>query len=116
MQLHFHKFKFDLELDDDKVYVYYGSDTTAPLVYTFSLRHPPKSDVFSSGNTIFVSFVTDRGRTNKGFMVDYSTISPVRSKLQRFLCNSNDLKQRYLMMLVLFPIKYAYKTYSHYVH
>ena len=114
MRLHF--LKFDLERIHDTMMVYYGSDTTAPLLYTFSRKYPPETDIFSSGNTIFVSFVTDGIQTSDGFMIEYSSFNPDEGKLQRFLCNSNDLKQRYLMMLVLFPINYACKMYSHYVY
>ena len=113
MRLHFTS--FDTESDYDKVRVYDGYNTTAPLLHTFSGTYRP-SDVFSSGNTIFVSFVTDSIETSDGFMIEYSSFNPDEGKLQRFPCNSNDIKQWYLMMLVLFPINYACKMYSHYVY
>ena len=90
VRLHFQN--FDLETSYDKVRVYDGSDTTAPLLNTFSGTSRP-SDVFSSGNTVFVSFVTDSGTTKDGFKITYSTIIPVPGTLQRLLCNSNDVKQ-----------------------
>ena len=74
MQLHF--VSFDIEHTDDKVRVYDGNDTTAPLLHTFSGTSRP-SDVFSTGNTVFVSFVTDDTKTKDGFKIEYSTIIPV---------------------------------------
>ena len=71
VQLHF--LNFDLDLNNDKVYVYDGSDTTASLLYTVSGTSRP-SDVFSSGNTVFVSFVTDSSITKDGFKIAYSMI------------------------------------------
>ena len=73
MGLHFTS--FNTQSVYDKVRVYDGNDTTAPLLHTFSGTSRP-SDVFSSGNTVFVSFVTDRSGTRDGFNVVYSTITP----------------------------------------
>ena len=100
VQLHFTS--FNTESGFDYVRVYDGNDTTAPLLHTFSGTSRP-SDVFSSGNTIFVSFVTDDSSTRDGFQIIYMTIILVPGKLQRFVCNSNDIKQWYLAML-LFPL------------
>ena len=58
---------------DDHVRVYDGNDATAQLLHTFSGSSRP-SDVFSSGNTVFVSFVTDHIRTEDGFKIAYSAI------------------------------------------
>ena len=74
VQLHF--VSFDVEHTNDKVRVYDGNDATAPLLHTFSGTSRP-SDVFSSGNTVFVSFVTDDTNTKDGFMIEYWTITPV---------------------------------------
>ena len=73
MRLHFTS--FDTESRYDKVSVYDGNDATAPLLHTFSGTSGP-SDVFSSGNTVFVSFVTDDSTTKDGFNIVYSTITP----------------------------------------
>ena len=74
MQLHF--VSFYIEHTDDKVRIYNGNDTTAPLLHTFSGTSRP-NDIFSSGNTAFVSFVTDSTKTKDGFKIEYSTIIPV---------------------------------------
>ena len=100
VQLHFTS--FNTESGYDIVRVYDGNDTTAPLLHTFSGTSRP-SDVFSSGNTIFVSFVTDGSSTKDGFHIIFVTIILIPGKLQRFVCNSNDIKQWYLEML-LFPL------------
>ena len=73
VQLHF--VSFDLGDTEDKLRVYDGNDTTAPLLHTFSGTSRP-SDVFSSGNTVFVSFITDGANTKDGFKIEYSTIIP----------------------------------------
>ena len=95
MRLHF--LNFDIETRNDKVLVYDGNDTRAPLLHTFSGTSRP-SDVFSSGNTVFVSFVTNSDTTEDGLKITYSTIIPVPGKLQRFLCNSKDQKQWLLIV------------------
>ena len=100
VRLHF--LNFDLETRNDEVRVYDGNDATAPLLHTFSGTSRP-SDVFSSGNTIFVSFVTNSDITDDGFKITYSTVIPVPGKLQRFIYNSNNLKQWCLTILTLFP-------------
>ena len=82
MRLHFTS--FNTESSYDKVRVYDGNDTTASLLYTFSGTSRP-SDVFSSGNTVFVSFVTDGSNTRDGFNIVYSTIGPGKTKR---LCKS----------------------------
>ena len=98
-----HFTNFDLETRNDKVRVYDGNDTTAPLLHTFSGISRP-SDVISSGNTVFVSFVTNSDTTEDGFKITYSAVFPVPGNLQRFLCNSIDLEQWYLTILALFPL------------
>ena len=88
VRLHFTS--FNTESGCDKVRVYDGSDTTAPLLHTFSGTSRP-SDVSSSGNTVFVSFVTDHSVTGDGFNIVYSTIGP--GKKQR-LCKCIHVEQR----------------------
>ena len=107
MRLHF--LNFDLETNLDKVHVYDGNDASAPLLHAFSGTSRP-SDVFSSGNTVFVSFVTDHSVTDDGFQIAYSTIIPVPGKLERFMCNSSDLQQWCVTVFALFPINHACKN------
>ena len=80
----------------DYVRVYDGNDTAAPLLHAFSGTSRP-SDVFSSGNTVFVSFVTDISTTEDGFNIVYSTITS--GKTQR-LCKFIDIEQRYVTLSV----------------
>ena len=94
MGLHFTS--FNTESGYDYVRVYDGSDTTTPLLHTFSGTSRP-SDVFSSGNTVFVSFSSDGSRTRDGFNIVYSTFSP--GKTHRF-CKFNDVEQRYVTVSV----------------
>ena len=78
VRLHF--LNFDLDTRNDEVRVYDGNAATAPLLHTFSGTSRP-SDVLSSGNTVFVLFVTDGSVTKDGFKIAYSTIIPVPGKL-----------------------------------
>ena len=105
VRLHFASFS---TYGGDIVCVYDGNDATAPLLHTFSGSSRP-SDVFSSGNTVFVSFVTNGRYTNDGFKVIYLATILVPGKLQCILCNSNDLTQWHLSML-LFPLNHARKN------
>ena len=107
VRLHF--LNFDLESSYDKVRVYDGSDTTAPLLHTFSGTSRP-NDVISTGNTVFVSFVTDSDTTKDGFKITYSTVIPVPGKLERFRCNSNDQQQWCVTVFALFPLNHACKN------
>ena len=70
MRLHF--LNFDVETDNDDVHVYDGSDYKAQHLQTFSGTSRP-SDVFSTGNFIFVTFFTDATNTQGGFKVEYTT-------------------------------------------
>ena len=80
-----HFTSFNTESGYDKVRVYDGINTTAPLLHTFSGTSRP-SDVSSSGNTVFVSFVTDGGLTKDGFKIAYSTITPGKTqRLYQFI-------------------------------
>ena len=117
MKLHFAS--FDVEAGADKVQVYDGDNASAPLLHTFtgsrsmhmSMHMSQRmyrrygisrvTDVFSSGNTMFVSFVSDVSDTMDGFKIVYSTVNP--GKAQSFLCKSIDLKQWYLTFLQLLP-------------
>ena len=79
-----HFVSFDTEETHDKVRVYDGNDTTAQDSYNFSSRYRRPSDLISSGNTIFVSFVTNRFVTKDGFKIVYSTSVPVPGKTSVF--------------------------------
>ena len=77
MKLHF--LSFDLKTGYDKFYVYDGNSASAPLLYSFSDASRP-SDIFSSGNTTFVSFVTGEYNTKDGFEIAYSTMNPGKAQ------------------------------------
>ena len=73
VRLHF--LSFEVEGGYDFVRVYDGYDAVAPLLYTFTGSSRPR-DVFSNGNIVFVSFVTDSSATMAGFKIVYSTTIP----------------------------------------
>ena len=105
---------FNTESFSDEVRVYDGSDATAPLLYTFSGTSRP-SDVFSSGSTVFVSFVTDGSNTADGFNIVYSTITPGKSQRLYEFMNTEYIvvKQRYLTLSVKLMLSQA-STIDHY--
>ena len=82
--VHLQFVSFDLEDISDKVSVYDGSDNTAPLLHKLSGTSRP-SDVISSGNVTFVSFVTDSNATGDGFKILYSTTITAPGKTSSFL-------------------------------
>ena len=83
MRLHFKR--FELESGSNKIRAYDGNDATAPLLRIFSGASRPSDDVYSTGNTIFVSFVTDDSLPSKGFIIEYFFIIPFPGKTQRFM-------------------------------
>ena len=98
MKLHF--LSFDVETGHDIVYVYDGNNASAPLIHMFS-DASRLHDVFSSGNAMFVLFVTDESKTKDGFKIAYSTINT--GKAQSFLGKLIDPKERKLTLLQVLP-------------
>ena len=74
-----HFLRFDLEVDADIVFIYDGSNASAPLLHTLSGTSRP-NDVHSTRNTIFVSFVTNSETTKNGFKIAYSTLIPGKAQ------------------------------------
>ena len=76
-----------------------GNNASTPLLSTFSGTTSwfPQIvvDVFSSGNTMFVLFVTDGSETMDGFKIVYSTLN--HGKTQSFRCKLIDTKQWYVI-------------------
>ena len=78
VQLHFTR--FDLYNYDDTcrfagVYIYDGSNTTAPLIHSICHSKFLVTDITSSGNTILVYFTSiSYGNTGHGFEIQYSSV------------------------------------------
>ena len=62
---------FQTESCCDRVKVYDGEDTSAPLLGTFSGYSVP-ADVVSGSNYLFVTFETDTSSIRNGFTIKYS--------------------------------------------
>ena len=73
MQLHF--IRFDIEGSSsscyDKVKIYDGNSTAAPLVSSLCGSSLPE-DIITSGNNVFVYFDSDGSVTKTGFIIQYS--------------------------------------------
>ena len=90
MTLHF--LSFEVQPFADNVKVYDGDNASAPLLETLtgSISMLPwmyhfrgvyrLTDLFSSGSTVFVSFVTNSYGTRNGFKIVYSTVNPGKAQ------------------------------------
>ncbi len=62
----------------DTLYFYDGADASAPLLaaYTGGSRSDLPAEVNSTGNKLFIQFVTDATGQNEGWLVEYSSVFP----------------------------------------
>jgi len=68
--------RLDLFNDGDRLYIYDGVDNTAPLLAELGGNATP-GDIESTGNKVFVEFITDASNTAPGFYLNYYTNRPV---------------------------------------
>ena len=71
--------RFDLQscsdtCDCDKVYIYDGSDATAPMIHSICHQNFLVGDIISSGNTVFVYFGSNANYRRRGFEIQYSSV------------------------------------------
>jgi len=66
--------QFDLD-GSDSLYFYDGADANAPRLGAFSGNTLPPT-VTSTGNTMFIQFVTDAAVAGKGWMADFAAVMP----------------------------------------
>ena len=95
IQLHFSRFELDYYNDEcvrDIVYIHDGRDALAQLTHKICLRTFSVDDIISSGNTIFVHFVSDGSRRGPGFEIQYSSFEGKTG------CCSNVIKIRLLFV------------------
>ncbi|MCX7953861.1 MAG: C10 family peptidase [Bacteroidales bacterium] len=64
--------KFDTELNKDILYIYDGPNSLAPLIGEFSGNYLPPI-IYSSGNTLFLKFITDSLNQRPGWEAYYTT-------------------------------------------
>jgi hypothetical protein len=67
--------RLDLYADADRLYIYDGADNTALLIGEFGGNEIPEV-LTSSGNQLFVEFVTDNENTAGGFYLVYHATQP----------------------------------------
>ncbi|MBL7103074.1 MAG: C10 family peptidase [Bacteroidales bacterium] len=67
--------RFDLFNDGDRLYIYDGEDNTAPLLVELSGSTIP-GDIESTGNKVFIEFITDDANTAPGFYLNYNCERP----------------------------------------
>ena len=73
VRLHFLSFELDPVCTFDKVVIFDGNDTSARLLNTLCGSTIP-GDIVSSGNALFVYFVTNNVDTYAGFSIQYTAI------------------------------------------
>ncbi len=67
--------RLDLFNDGDNLSIYDGEDNSAPLLAELTGNVIP-DDIESTGNKIFIEFITDGANTAPGFYLNYSTSRP----------------------------------------
>uniref|UniRef100_A0A914UV49 Uncharacterized protein n=1 Tax=Plectus sambesii TaxID=2011161 RepID=A0A914UV49_9BILA len=65
---------FATEPDNDKLYIYDGSNTTSPLLATWSGTFTAGMQLESTENTLTAQFVTDGSNNQAGFSIIYSQL------------------------------------------
>jgi hypothetical protein len=68
--------RFNIESGADTLYIYDGTDATAPLLGSFSGNSIP-SEITSAGNKIYIEFHSNSSVTADGWQLDYESIIPV---------------------------------------
>lgn len=68
--------RLDIFNDGDRLYIYDGEDNSAPLLAELCGNTLP-ADIESSGNKVFIEFITDGSNTASGFYLNYKTVRPV---------------------------------------
>ena len=80
---------FNTQVSNDIVTVYDGSNTSAPVIGTYSGNSIPPS-VISSGSTMYVTFTTNGSVTQSGWLANYTTNLPEYCVSQTNLTASTD--------------------------
>lgn len=68
--------QLDLFNDGDRLFIYDGEDNSAPLLAELSGNTIP-GNIESTGNKVFIEFITDGANTGGGFYLNYKTTRPV---------------------------------------
>ncbi len=68
--------EFKTESDSDRVIIYNGTTTTAPIIGTYSGSNLP-SMITSTGKSMLVRFITNDSITSDGWLASYTTTTPI---------------------------------------
>ncbi len=68
--------KMDTEEGSDFITIYDGDSDSAPVLGQFSGNNLPEN-IVSSGNKVFVTFISDDSSTGEGWFLHYSCVKPV---------------------------------------
>ena len=71
--------------DCDKVYIYDGSDATAPLTHLICHQKFLVGDITSSGNTVFVYFGSNASNRRRGFEIRYSSVDGKAANISKLI-------------------------------
>ena len=71
----FTDFSLQIEKNTDQLYVYDGENATWKILDVFYGDHPPpKEGIYSSSNSLFVIFKSDKNDSYAGFSAYYDTV------------------------------------------
>ena len=75
IRLMFTDFSLQIEKSTDQLYVYDGENATGKILDVFYGDHPPpKEGIYSSSNSLFVIFKSDKNDSYAGFSAYYDTV------------------------------------------
>nr|XP_058952004.1 cubilin homolog isoform X2 [Pocillopora verrucosa] len=75
IRLMFTDFSLQIEKNTDQLYVYDGENATGKILDVFYGDHPPpKEGIYSSSNSLFVIFKSDKNDSYAGFSAYYDTV------------------------------------------
>ena len=80
IHLEFIAFSFQKEKHTDELCVYDGKDTSSELLGVFYGDHtPPDKGIYSSSNSLFLLFKSDKKDSYNGFNASYSAVDHSRT-------------------------------------
>ncbi|MEZ5195330.1 MAG: C10 family peptidase [Bacteroidales bacterium] len=68
--------RFDTETGVDELIIYDGPDASSPVLGTFSGNNVP-NEIESSGNKVFITFITNEEGNAPGWFLNYESVTPV---------------------------------------
>lgn len=69
--------RFNTEMNNDQVIIYDGENASAPVLGTYSGTTMPPANITSTGNKLFIRFITNGNVSDKGWSLNYKSVIPV---------------------------------------